>query len=684
MPRASRGRSIGARRGLEAAIWAACSLFLLACSDPALNTGLVAVEIAPTEVRFDGVYVGTTEQQSVRLIATGARGTRYSLRFDGPAEAFLAGPAEGSVRLAEPVDIWLGFRPERPGPHSGTLLIDLEGASPLRVALFGRALPVPDCEDGNGCTDDHFDLSAGRCVRSERSGAACNDLNACTALDACAGALCLGTGRDCDDSNACTDDFCDPQMGCVHAPTARCDDDNECTRDFCLEDESCRHENEPTGTPCGAGVQCQSSQGCWNGRCRTVSQPDGSACDDGDPCSKNERCEAGRCEDPGYRRAAAGEIKFSLDLGPLAPGSERGPLVTGGQVALVGVQGGVVAVTPCGEEKWRNSTIGTPNWDRALSAPGVLWAPVGAEIVEVSTATGGVTQRIDLAAAARRIWDVATATVAITDLGLRPSGLIVATTSIAIEQATYGALWEVDPGPPAAATVLQHFDPGHVPTDLALDADGAAIIALTAPGELGGRRIARIAVDSAESWSTNTSTRFGGGLSLGADGAVYAGASSSAFTRAGALRHLASGSGEAPSVPRLGAGWAWRLSGCPEEPDQACALRWAEDAPTDDVRSVSLGVPLSQVGPPAIDQRGASHWLLSPRTLLALDTAGETLWRTELPEGASASAPEPTITTDGLILIVHGTRLTGVQSVAPLAARPWPRGRRDNFGSNHL
>ena len=48
------------------------------------------------------------------------------------------------------------------------------------------------------------------------------------------GVGCVHTPVNCDDSNACTDDSCDPASGCVHSPT-NCDDSNPCTTDSCVQ-----------------------------------------------------------------------------------------------------------------------------------------------------------------------------------------------------------------------------------------------------------------------------------------------------------------------------------------------------------------------------------------------------------------------------------------------------------------
>jgi len=47
------------------------------------------------------------------------------------------------------------------------------------------------------------------------------------------------TDADCGDEDACTDDICDPVVGCIHLPVD-CDDGDRCTEDTCDPDLGCR------------------------------------------------------------------------------------------------------------------------------------------------------------------------------------------------------------------------------------------------------------------------------------------------------------------------------------------------------------------------------------------------------------------------------------------------------------
>ncbi|MCW5891657.1 MAG: right-handed parallel beta-helix repeat-containing protein [bacterium] len=111
------------------------------------------------------------------------------------------------------------------------------------------------CDPASGCTPSPV-------------GTPCDDGDACTAADACtADGSCAASPRDCDDGDACTADSCDSSIGCVHiplvegsacaapdrcqapgtcrsgvcepGPSLACDDGDACTEDGCNSDVGC-------------------------------------------------------------------------------------------------------------------------------------------------------------------------------------------------------------------------------------------------------------------------------------------------------------------------------------------------------------------------------------------------------------------------------------------------------------
>jgi cysteine-rich repeat protein len=100
---------------------------------------------------------------------------------------------------------------------------DGDACSDGDVCSGGSCQPGPPlaCDDSEICTDDSCD-SVGGCVFTPADGY-CDDGDACTALDRCSDGVCqAGPTLDCGDGNACTEDSCDPILGCLHDPVEPC------------------------------------------------------------------------------------------------------------------------------------------------------------------------------------------------------------------------------------------------------------------------------------------------------------------------------------------------------------------------------------------------------------------------------------------------------------------------------
>lgn len=129
--------------------------------------------------------------------------------------------------------------------------------------------PVTECDVSTPCPDTGNPCTAstcseqGFCEETLLDGIDCNDGNACTADDMCAGGSCAGTSIECDDGNDCTVDTCNPASGC----------DNT--------------ELVPDGTECSDGNLCTESETCVAGICVAA---DPNKCDDEDECNGVYSC----------------------------------------------------------------------------------------------------------------------------------------------------------------------------------------------------------------------------------------------------------------------------------------------------------------------------------------------------------------------------------------------------------
>ena len=194
------------------------------------------------------VYIGSLDG---RLHAVGPDGTeRWSLPLGGPVSTAAVG-ADGTVYAA-----WASFKCKAPrigvGACHGIAAVgaggDLRWTSPPRAvsalsapaiaddgtvyvnldgvlsALGGDARGGEICS--NGVDDDGDGLAD--CTDADCDRLVCNDGNLCTTLDTCSAGTCRGERpASCDDRNDCTDDVCDPALGCLFPPVG---DGTSCRR----------------------------------------------------------------------------------------------------------------------------------------------------------------------------------------------------------------------------------------------------------------------------------------------------------------------------------------------------------------------------------------------------------------------------------------------------------------------
>ena len=151
---------------------------------------------------------------------------------------------------------------------------------------------LTDCDDGNVCTNNWCDPDLG-CQSSDNT-APCDDGDACTMGDLCAAGVCAGSSITCDDGNVCTDDSCDPDTGCVFSNnTADCDDDDLCTEDdVCADGECAGTDKDCSGldSVCTEGV-CDPD----DGDCLAEPANEDGGCDDMNACTDADHCVAGAC-----------------------------------------------------------------------------------------------------------------------------------------------------------------------------------------------------------------------------------------------------------------------------------------------------------------------------------------------------------------------------------------------------
>ncbi|MDB4992734.1 MAG: hypothetical protein JWM74_166, partial [Myxococcaceae bacterium] len=188
------------------------------------------------------------------------------------------------------------------------------GAESCNASGICTAGAPPTVDDGNACTTDACDSTAGVTHSPVAAGTSCSDANACNGAESCngAGACSPGSAPVLDDGNPCTADNCSPATGVVHTPVATgtscgdtdacngsescdssgicspgtpptVDDGNACTTDACNPTTGVSHNPTAAGTSCSDANACNGAETCNGaGTCSPGASP---GLDDGNPCT---------------------------------------------------------------------------------------------------------------------------------------------------------------------------------------------------------------------------------------------------------------------------------------------------------------------------------------------------------------------------------------------------------------
>ena len=177
-----------------------------------------------------------------------------------------------------------------PDYAQGYGLIDIKAAiiGGLNTCGDGWVSGFEQCDDGN---TSNGDCCTSLCKKAS-DGVPCSSNSMCVSNEKCSSGKCQGgTAMSCNDSDACTDDACDPVSGCSHTQnTAPCDDGEVCTtNDKCVAfvcvggpPPKCTDGNVCTSDSCLLGVGC-------------IFVANASVCSDGNACTTSDACSAKVC-----------------------------------------------------------------------------------------------------------------------------------------------------------------------------------------------------------------------------------------------------------------------------------------------------------------------------------------------------------------------------------------------------
>ena len=182
-------------------------------------------------------------------------------------------------------------------PNDGLCALG-ERCNPVRGCIAERCESNADCDDGNACNGAEICGGASPDPRTGCSPAAaplsCDDGIPCTSdrCDPAAGCVSTPVDAACDDGVSCTVDVCDPTRGCTRrADDALCDDG------VCFEGGRC----DPARGCLGATeVDCRDGDACTDDFCEPgvgCQNPPRDDDDDGFPLSADGRCGGDDCDD---------------------------------------------------------------------------------------------------------------------------------------------------------------------------------------------------------------------------------------------------------------------------------------------------------------------------------------------------------------------------------------------------
>ncbi|MBM4355768.1 MAG: hypothetical protein FJ109_18590, partial [Deltaproteobacteria bacterium] len=200
------------------------------------------------------------------------------------------------------------------------------------------------CLDDNPCTDDSCEPAVG-CIYKANS-ASCSDGNVCTTNDKCTATVCAGGAPlNCDDGSVCNGtETCDSFSGCKAGQPLKCDDGNACNGQ-----EAC---DPVKGCQAGAPPVCDDLNVCTDDTCDPVKgcahKANAALCDDGNVCTVGDACLGGLCA-PGTALDCDDQNPCTVDSCSSSAGCVHVPLQDGVDCTMPGVCQGACASGQCEE-----------------------------------------------------------------------------------------------------------------------------------------------------------------------------------------------------------------------------------------------------------------------------------------------------------------------------------------------
>lgn len=334
---------------------------LLSCRKPELVGTDAVLHLSPVQLDFPVTLVG--DSTSFRAELTNPSRASQSVLVQVPAP--FAGPSSLEVPGGETVSFELLFLPTTVGAFSKTVTVGA-GPAALRLELTGTATAPITCARAPAACRVMKPTAEGTCVEVDAvEDSACS--TPCVEAGVCRQGRCLGAARSCDDTNACTDDACAEETGCVHSATTCPLPSNPCQAPSCDARTGCGISDVVDGTACGPNT-CVTAKVCVAGECREVSAPEGSTCAPATPCRSAGTCQQRQCtqSQPAPLRAAwtyqspGGALLFP------GVGDRSGNVFW---LETIGSTTWLVSVAFDGTERFRTRMAGVPNEGSTYPTP---------------------------------------------------------------------------------------------------------------------------------------------------------------------------------------------------------------------------------------------------------------------------------------------------------------------------
>lgn len=425
-------------RGLR--VWVALAVVSLVgcrCRPGPVDPVELGLRVSPSTLDFGRVLEGSERTLPVTLTSTTRSPVSVELSTNAP---FAVSPASVEVPGGSDLTVQVRFHAGN-GEAQDFLTLQVGDRSAV-VPLRGLGVRPPVCTPSGECIVSMYSLEEDRCIETQAADdAPCDPSSVCLEQGRCRAGACLGVARSCDDDDACTDDACAMDVGCIHtphqcpAPTALCQvatcdsragcgfgpaaDLTRCGDIDCIEANfcfmgMCRREPTPEGYPCSPAIACLPEATCQQQQCRRVSEaewtPDWSATIQGSPTGELasagatlffsvcvDRPDAGLPDAGADAGDDAGLDDAGFDDAGLDAGSPIDPNADGGVdagLSEAGVDGGVLvcglsSYTGTGFQRFtRPYEDDLPREVLSVNSEGVVvWAADGLEVRSPTTGT---------------------------------------------------------------------------------------------------------------------------------------------------------------------------------------------------------------------------------------------------------------------------------------------------------